>query len=105
MLAQLPAVTRDSNNHTAAAFRSARPCAASGALVVPLVEPDGCAGVLALELQDGREQSRLVEAAAIIFAAALTQLVGDAAPAEVPPNIETVDGPVGKITRPLRVRR
>ena len=59
ILAQLPAVTRDADNATAAAFRTARPCEVaatahtSGALVVPLLIPDGCAGVLAIELHQG----------------------------------------------------
>lgn len=89
VLAQLPAVSRDADNATAAAFRSARLCAIHGddhnsaALVVPLVEPDGCAGVLAIELPDGREQTTSVHAVAMIFAAALTQLVGDSRTADV----------------------
>jgi hypothetical protein len=105
VLAQLPTVGRDADNATAAAFRSARPCATSGALVMPMVESEGCAGVLALELQDGREQSALVQAASMIFAAALTQLVGASRPADAPTHTETLDAPVGKATRPLRVRR
>ena len=105
VLAQLPTVGRDADNATAAAFRSARLCATSGALVMPMVESEGCAGVLALELQDGREQSALVQAASMIFAAALTQLVGASRPADAPPHTETLDEPVGKATRPLRVRR
>jgi transcriptional regulator with XRE-family HTH domain len=111
VLAQLPTVSRDADNPTAAAFRSAQPCMlgganqSGGALVVPLVEADGCAGVLAMEFQDGREQSSSVHAAAMIFAAALSQLVTGARPAEVPPNPEILEDRVGNVTRPLRVRR
>jgi cytoskeletal protein RodZ len=82
VLAQVPAVKPDAHNATAAAFRSARTSAtsggehASGALVVPLLTPDGCAGVLAIELQHGREQVASVRAAATIFAALLAQLIG-----------------------------
>jgi len=63
VLAQLPAVRRDSDNATAAAFRLARTCAVdggdrtSGALVVPLLTAAGCSGVLALELQHRGEQA------------------------------------------------
>jgi transcriptional regulator with XRE-family HTH domain len=83
VLAQLPSVTRDSDNATAAAFRSAQPCAVrgsgrtSGALTIPLLTPAGCAGVLALEREPGCEQTEAVLAAATIFAAILAQLVAD----------------------------
>ncbi len=110
VLAQLPTVNLDADNPTAAAFRSGQPCiigggAHSGALVVPLVEPEGCAGVLAMEFQDGREQVSSVHAASIILAAALSQLVTGARPAEVSPNPEILEDRVGQVTRPLRVRR
>ena len=88
VLAQLPGVGRDADNATAAAFRSAQTCAAngsdhtSGALVVPLLTPAGCAGVLAIELQRGREQTSALSAVATIFAALLAQLIAGALPAE-----------------------
>ena len=81
VLAQLPTVKRDTDNATAAAFRSAQTCAingsdhASGALAVPLLTPAGCAGVLAIELQHGSEQTRSVRAVVTIFAAQLAQLI------------------------------
>ena len=112
VLAQLPTVRRDADNVTAAAFRSGRTCAingsphSSGALVVPLIESYGCTGVLAIELQDGREQTTFVEAAATIVAAALTQLIGRAQPAEAAAGPEFVDEKHAEnFTRPLRVRR
>lgn len=89
VLAQLPPVRRDADNATAAAFRSATTRAiggnahTSGALVVPLQTPAGCAGVLALELQNGSEQTKSIWAVATIFAALLAQLI-DAQAAEVP---------------------
>ena len=61
VLTHLPMVGRDADNATAEAFRTASPCAvaasaqATGALVVPLLIPEGCAGVLAVELQPGVE--------------------------------------------------
>ena len=94
VLAQLPAVTRDADNATAAAFRTARPCEVaatahtSGALVVPLLIPDGCAGVLAIELQQGVRTSRSLRAVAVFVAAALTQLVHRSRPAERPAPVE-----------------
>jgi transcriptional regulator with XRE-family HTH domain len=81
VLAQLPAVTRDTNNATAAAFRSQELCTidpterARGALAVPLLTPAGCAGVLAIELQRGAERTRSLGAAATILAAVLAQLI------------------------------
>jgi transcriptional regulator with XRE-family HTH domain len=104
VLAQLPTVSRDADNATAAAFRSAQTCAingrdhASGALVVPLLTPAGCTGVLAIELQPGSEQTRFVRAVATIFAAQLAQLIGDARPAEAKPQAEVTIPPMGKFT-------
>ena len=108
VLAQLPTVGRDADNATAAAFRSAQTCAikgsdhASGALVVPLLTPAGCAGVLAIELQHGSEQTGSVRAVATIFAAQLAQLIGGARPAEVRPQPEVTVPPVGNFTTPIR---
>lgn len=84
VLAQLPRVRRDADNATAAAFRSAQTCTingsdlASGAVVVPLMTPVGCVGVLAVELPHGSEQRESVRALATIFAAQLATLVGTA---------------------------
>jgi transcriptional regulator with XRE-family HTH domain len=88
VLAQLPRVRRDADNATAAAFRSAQPCVVngsdltSGALVVPLLTPSGCGGVLAIELQHGSAQKASVRALVTIFAAQLARVVRAARPAE-----------------------
>ncbi len=88
MLAQFPRVRRDSDNAIAAAFRSAETRIvnstgqATGAVVVPLMAPRGCVGVLALELRHGGEQSESVRAMATIMAAQLANLVGSAPMAE-----------------------
>ena len=88
VLAQIPRVDRDTNNATAAAFRSAQTCVVnssdlvSGALVAPLITPAGCVGVLAIELQNGAEEKESVRALAMILAAQLAALVGAAPPAE-----------------------
>ena len=89
VLAQLPTVKRDTDNATAAAFRLAQPCVvdgsdrASGALVAPLMTPSGCAGVLAIEVQHGRERAGSVRALVTIFAAQLARWIGAEQPAEL----------------------
>jgi transcriptional regulator with XRE-family HTH domain len=89
VVAQLPSVTYAADNVTAAAFRTGAACAIAGsehanaALVVPLLRPAGCAGVLALELSHERERTNAVRAVATIFAALLAQLVGGAPGADV----------------------
>jgi transcriptional regulator with XRE-family HTH domain len=86
VLAHLPAVARNADNATAEAFRTASPCEvaataqATGALVVPLLIPEGCAGVLAVELQPGNEARGSVRALATLLAAALAQFVHRARP-------------------------
>jgi transcriptional regulator with XRE-family HTH domain len=84
VLAHVPALERDADNATAAAYRLAQPCVVegrnleSGALVVPLMTAAGCAGVLAIELPQGSEQTASVRALAIIFAAQLARVFGAA---------------------------
>ena len=88
VLANLPKVRRDTDNATAASFRSAQTHIvngndlASGAVVVPLMTPAGCTGVLAVELRHGAEQRESVRALATIFAAQLATFVGSAPLAE-----------------------
>jgi cytoskeletal protein RodZ len=82
VLAQLPNLPRDARNATAAAFRSAQMCSVSGgevasdALVLPLLTPAGCAGVLAIELQHGGAGREPIQALATIFAAQMARVVG-----------------------------
>jgi transcriptional regulator with XRE-family HTH domain len=84
-LAQLPNVRPDADNVTAHAYRSGQACSIDGversALVVPLLTPTGCAGVLAFELH-GNTLTKAVRAAATIIAAQLSQLLGVTQPAE-----------------------
>jgi transcriptional regulator with XRE-family HTH domain len=88
VLEKLPRVRRDTDNATAASFRSAQTLIvnsndlASGAVVVPLMTPAGCTGVLAVELRHGGEQRKSVRALATIFAAQLATFVGSATLAE-----------------------
>jgi GAF domain-containing protein len=84
LLAQLPLVRRNGNNATAEAFRTARTCAvggsgdASGALVVPMLAPSECVGVLAIEFDQGGEESAPIRSLANIFAAQLARAIGPA---------------------------
>ena len=108
VIARLPAVTRDADNPTAASFRSGkvREVAAGdgtcGALVVPLLLRSRCIGVLAIELQPGKELSDSARAVATIIAAAVAQLANRSQPAETrspqskrrPSNLSPVSGTV-----------
>ncbi len=83
-LARMPAVARAANNAAAAAYRGgtlqivlARPGRSSGAVVAPLMSPDGCIGAFTAEIRSGGETSDSAQALAEIFAA---QLVGVLAP-------------------------
>jgi transcriptional regulator with XRE-family HTH domain len=82
-LAQLPNVRPDADNVTAHAYRSGQACSIDGversALVVPLLTPTGCAGVLAFELH-GNTLTKALRAAATIIAAQLSQLLGGTQP-------------------------
>src|SRR5688572_1047098 len=85
MLAQVPALTPESDNAIASAFRSAETCLvdgndlATGALAVPLIAPFGCVGVLAAEFRNGGERRDWARAILTILAAQLSTLVGDPA--------------------------
>jgi transcriptional regulator with XRE-family HTH domain len=91
VVAQLPMVRRDADNPTAAAFRSAeaRTCGNGshpyGALVVPLLTAKGCEGVLALELQRGREGTPCAMALATILASHLAPIPGRTMAVELEP--------------------
>lgn len=80
-IGRLPAVSADASNAIAAAFRSAEPYTVdggdeeTGALVVPMTAPQGCIGVVALELRNGRERLESVRSAAQILAAQLAMLL------------------------------
>jgi hypothetical protein len=81
VLAQLPALSRDAHNATAAAFRSVQMCAvmgsetATGAVVAPLIGTTGCVGALAVELQHGNERNESARTIVTIFAAQISRLV------------------------------
>ena len=88
LLSRLPDVDRHADNAIAAAFCCARQqvvrstADATGAFVAPLMTPDGCVGVLALEFANGGEVHDLVHSLATILTAQLSTLFW--APSHVP---------------------
>jgi hypothetical protein len=87
-LAQMPAVLRSTDNAAAAAYRTGRfqivlaqPGGASGAVVAPLLTPDGCIGALTAEMKGGTETSDGAQALAAIFAAQLAGVLASSVPA------------------------
>jgi hypothetical protein len=80
-LMKMGSIATNADNATAAAWRTGELRAvpatseASGALVAPIVTAEGCVGVLAAEVKDGRELRGEVRALATIFAAQLATLV------------------------------
>lgn len=91
VLSRLPRVRFDTDNAIADAFRSADTrvvrgsAETTGAVVVPIVTPTGCTGVLALEMQDRGEERECVRAFATILAAQFAMLFGVAPDAEAVP--------------------
>lgn len=88
VLARMPTVPRAADNAAAASYRTgllqivlARPGVSSGAIVAPLLSPDGCVGALSAEIRGGGETSDSVQALATIFAAQLAGVL-NTAPAE-----------------------
>jgi len=89
-LARMPTVPRSANNAAAAAYRSGtlqivltQPGSSAGAVVAPLLGPDGCIGALSAEIASGGEGSDAVQALATLFAAQLAAVL--AAPPEAAP--------------------
>lgn len=83
-LARMPAIPRSADNAAAKAYRTAalqivlaRPGVSNGAVIAPLLSPDGCIGALTAEVNDRGETSDTVQSLAAIFAA---QLAGILAP-------------------------
>lgn len=80
-LLRMPAIRRDVDNATAAAWRESAVQVVRtngmtpGALVVPLLTPTGCIGVFSAEVRHGREASESVRALTRIVAAQIAQLV------------------------------
>jgi hypothetical protein len=88
LVASLGTVPPDAPSAVAVAFRSGETRFVSGgddltgAIVVPMHGPAGCAGVLALETRNGREQDLSVRAVTTILAAQMVAVIGPAIAAE-----------------------
>jgi hypothetical protein len=94
-LARLPAIPRDADNATAAAYRGGQvevvrsDGSSNGALVVPILTGDGCVGVMAAEVRHGRETTGTAPALARIVAAQLAAIITPApAQQSEPPGLE-----------------
>ncbi len=90
-VAKMPAVPRNANNAAAAAYRTgalqivlARPGSSSGALVAPLLTPDGCIGALSAEIKGRGETSDSTQALVVLFAAQLASVLAPASVIEAP---------------------
>jgi transcriptional regulator with XRE-family HTH domain len=80
VLARFPVVGRDADNAIGVAFRSGKIAVVggahgeTGAIAVPLLGPDGCVGVLALEVRHGDERNDVLHGIASIVAAQFVPL-------------------------------
>jgi CHASE3 domain sensor protein len=81
IVARLGPIPRNAPNATAAAWRSAQmrtvpaDAVSHGAIAVPLSGVNGCVGVFAAELREGREQDAATQAVASLIAAQLAAIV------------------------------
>src|SRR5262245_62129883 len=88
IVARLGPLPRDAPNATAAAWRSAQmrtvpaDAVSPGAIAVPLLGVNGCVGVFASELREGRERDAATQAVASVIAAQLAAII----PAWPPPS-------------------
>jgi hypothetical protein len=80
-LSRLPAIPREADNATAAAYRHSQMeivktnGMSPGAIAAPLLTASGCVGIMAAEIRHGREASESARALARILAAQLATLV------------------------------
>jgi hypothetical protein len=85
VFARMPTVPLSANNAAAAAYRTAalqvvltRP-GSNGAVVAPLLSPEGCVGAFSAEILSGSETADSVQALAAIFAAQLAGVLAGSA--------------------------
>jgi CHASE3 domain sensor protein len=90
VLARMPTVPRSADNAAAAAYRTgelqivlSRPGGSNGAVVAPIVSPEGCIGALSAEIAGGGETSDSVQALAAIVAAQLAGVLQTGAATEM----------------------
>jgi len=85
VIARMPTVPRSANNAAAAAYRTGalqgvlRRPGSNGAVVVPLLSPEGCVGAFSAEILSGSETADSVQAVAAIFAAQLAGVLSGSA--------------------------
>ena len=92
---RLGSIHREANNAVASAYRTsevrtvAGDASTNGAVIVPLITTDGCAGVMSAEMRSGAEKDESSQALATIFASQLATLVAipSAVPAPAPVKI------------------
>jgi hypothetical protein len=81
IIARLGSIRRSADNATATAWRTGEPAVvpgaigSSGAIVAPMFGPDGCIGVLAAEVRQGREGDTSTRAVTVMLAAQLATVV------------------------------
>ncbi len=81
IVARLGSIARSADNATAATWRTGEPGivpgagASNGAIVAPMFGPDGCLGVLAAEVRQGREADAATRAVTTMLAAQLATVV------------------------------
>jgi len=82
-IARMPTVPRSADNAAAAAYRTgslrivlARPGEPNGAIVAPILTPDGCVGAVSAEVKPGGETSEATQALAALLAAQLANVIG-----------------------------
>jgi hypothetical protein len=85
-LARMAAVPRSATNAAAAAYRTgglqivlSKPGGVAGAVVAPMLAPEGCIGALSIEAKGGAEASDAIQALAGIFAAQLAGVLAASA--------------------------
>ena len=81
IISRLGSIRRSADNATATAWRTGEPgvvpggMKSSGAIVAPMFGPDGCIGVLAAEVRQGREGDMAARAVTVMLAAQLATVV------------------------------
>jgi hypothetical protein len=91
---RMGSIHKAANNAVAAAYRTsevrtvAGDASTNGAVIVPLVTTDGCAGVLSAEMRSGAEKDESSQALATIFASQLATLVATPSAAPLPAPIK-----------------
>ena len=94
-LSRMPTIARTADNAVAAAYRTATlqvvvagRDGSAGAVVTPLIAPDGCIGALTAEIRGGAEISDTVQSLAAIFAAQLSGMLAASSAAAEPAGAE-----------------